>query len=293
MRHRRTVARPALAIDPRALILRAPMTDATLSRFDRDTQLSPTAPGVYGVRIDTAWWVARGPNGGYVAALLVRALEAAVGDPARQLRSITVHYVRPPAEGPARVETRIERVGGSLTSVSARLVQGDALQALALAAFSKPRATASFHHAVMPEVAPPEAIAPRGDPRVPIHARYEQRWAIGPHYFEGARGREAITGGWIRLAEGSHALDAALLTAYADAWPPSVFATNELPMALGGVPTVDLTVHVRGELPLPDDFVLVSFRTREVSGGFLEEDGEIWSRDGRLLAHSRQLGVVL
>lgn len=274
-------------------MLRAPMPSTPACRFDRDTRVTLSASGSFDANVDRGWWVARGPNGGYVAALLVRALEQACGDPARQLRSLTIHYVRPPAEGPARIETRVERIGGSLTTLSARLVQGDALQALALAAFSKPRETPAFHHAVMPEVAPPEAIPPRGEARVPIHERYEQRWAIGPRYFEGARGREAVTGGWIRLAEGSRSIDAALLAAYADAWPPSVFATHELPMALGGVPTVDLTVHVRAALPLPDDFVLVSFRTREVAGGFLEEDGEIWSRDGRLLAHSRQLGVVL
>ncbi len=269
------------------------MTTPVPSRFDRDTQLTLTAPGVHEGTIDRGWWVARGPNGGFIAAMLVRAMEQAVNDPARQLRSLTIHYVRPPVEGPARVETRVERVGGSLTTLGARLLQGDSLQALALAAFSKPRETASFSHAVMPEVAPPEAIAPRHDPKVPIHARYEQRWAIGPRTFEGVRGREAVTGGWIRLAEGTRPLDAALLAAYADAWPPAVFATEELPMGLGGVPTVDLTVHVRAALPLPDDFVLVVFRTRTVAHGFLEEDGEIWSRDGRLLAHSRQLGVVL
>jgi acyl-CoA thioesterase len=274
-------------------MLRAPMTTPSQSRFDRDTRVTLAVPGVYDARVDRGWWVARGPNGGFVAALLVRAMEHAVGDPERQLRSVTIHYVRPPAEGAARVETRVERVGGSMTTLSARLVQGDALQALALAAFSKPRESASFHHAVMPEVVPPEAAPPRHEARVPIHERYEQRWAIGPRYFEGVRGREAITGGWIRLAEGARPLDAALLTAFADAWPPSVFASHELPMMLGGVPTVDLTVHIRAALPLPDDFVLVAFRTREVSGGFLEEDGEIWSRDGRLLAHSRQLGVVL
>lgn len=263
------------------------------SRFDRDTRVTLASPGVFDANIDRGWWVARGPNGGFVAALLVRAMEQATADPARQLRSVTIHYVRPPAEGPARVETRVERVGGSLTTISARLLQGDSLQALALAAFSKPRETPSFHHAVMPEVAPPEAADRRRDPRVPIHERYDQRWAIGPRYFDGVRGREAITGGCLRLAEGTRPLDAPLLTAYADAWPPSVFATNELPMMLGGVPTVDLTVHIRATLPQPDDFVLAVFRTREVAGGFLEEDGEIWSRSGQLLAHSRQLGVVM
>ncbi|MBM4381731.1 MAG: thioesterase family protein [Deltaproteobacteria bacterium] len=263
------------------------------SRFDRDTACTLVAPGVYDARVDRGWWVARGPNGGYVAALLVRAMEQAVADPARQLRSVTIHYVRPPREGAARVETRVERVGGSLTTLSARLLQGDSLQALALAAFSKPRTTPEMRHAAMPEVAPPEALEPRRDPKVTIHERYEQRWAIGPRYFEGARGREALTGGWIRLAEGQRPIDGTLLAALADAWPPAVFASTELPMALGGVPTVDLTVHIRAALPLPADFVLAMFRTREVSGGFLEEDGELWSRDGRLLAHSRQLGVVL
>jgi len=38
---------------------------------------------------------------------------------------------------------------------------------------------------------------------------------------------------------------------------------------------------------------LVRFRTQEVVAGYLEETGEIWSEDGRLLAESRQLAVVL
>ena len=77
---------------------------------------------------------------------------------------------------------------------------------------------------------------------------------------------------------------------------PAVFAAKELDGKLmAGVPTVDLTVHIRTPVPVDiptDEPVLVVFRTREVTGGFLEEDGEIWSRDGRLLALARQLGVA-
>jgi acyl-CoA thioesterase len=42
-----------------------------------------------------------------------------------------------------------------------------------------------------------------------------------------------------------------------------------------------------------DPWLLVRFRTRLAAEGYLEEDGEIWDRDGRLLAHSRQLALIL
>ena len=269
---------------------------AVPTRFDRDTQPRPLGGGAYGVRIERGWWVVRGPNGGYIAALLVRALEQAVGDPSRPLRSLTVHYLRPPAEGEARVETALERAGRGVTNASARLFQAGKLKAIALAAFARASASVEMHHALPPEVAPAEACPLRSASGIPIHEQFEQRVAIGPLPMSGPRTREARTGGWLRLVE-PRPLDAALLVAYADAWPPAVFATSEIPPSAGGVPTVDLTVHVRTPLPAPGvgpaDPVLVSFRTREVSQGLLEEDGEIWSRDGRLLAHSRQLAVLL
>ena len=265
------------------------------TRFDIDTAVSPCGAGRFEATLDGGWFIGRGPNGGYVAAILVNALSQAVGDGKRELRSITIHYLRPPAKGPVHIETAIERSGRTLTTVTARMFQQEELQAIAIAAFATGRGGPEFHQHSMPDVPPPEACDPMGESIVPIHRRFVHRVAMGPQIFEGEKTRAAITGGWLNLREG-RPLDAALLVAYTDAWPPAVFASSELPPTARNVPTIDLSVHVRApELSRvgPTDPVLAVFRTREVRDGYLEEDGEIWSRDGELLAHSRQLGLFL
>jgi acyl-CoA thioesterase len=56
-------------------------------------------------------------------------------------------------------------------------------------------------------------------------------------------------------------------------------------------------VHLRSVEALrrmqPDDWMAVRFRTTVAGEGYLEEDGELWAPDGTLIAHSRQLGVLL
>jgi len=265
------------------------------TRFDNDTATTLIGPGQFDAKLDNGWFIVRGPNGGYIAAILVNALSQAVDDAERELRSITIHYLRPPTEGSARIETTIERTGRTLTSVTARMFQQGALQAIAIAAFAKSRGGPELHQYAMPDVQPPEACPLMGEARIPIHDRFEHRFAIGPKFLDGELTNTARTGGWMRLKDG-RPLDAALLVAYTDAWPPAVFACSELPATARNVPTIDLTVHIRAPKLSrigPTDPVLAVFRTREVREGFLEEDGEIWSRDGELLAHSRQLGLLL
>lgn len=265
--------------------------------FDRETAITKLGDGRYSATMATSWWVVRGPNGGYLAAIILRALTDAVDDPERTPRSLTVHYASSPGEGDVELNTVIERVGRSLTTCTCRMEQNGKLVALAVAAFSKPRPGPEFCDVVMPQVPGPEfyvptPTAPRDAPA--IARRYETRWAIGHPPVPGVpSGARAVAGGWIRLPE-LRAVDALLAAAITDGWLPPTFSRIQEPVV---VPTVDLTIHFRAELPHPglaaDAFVLASFRTNVAAGGFLEEDGEIWAPDGTLLAQSRQLATIL
>jgi acyl-CoA thioesterase len=261
-----------------------------MSRFADDTAITPLGDSRYAATIDRGWWIERGPNGGYLAAIVLRAIVAEVADPARRPRSLTLHYLRPPVEGPCEVVVVVERAGRGLTTASVRLRQDGRDCILGLAALGVERPGQTFDDQRAPEVAPPEDLpARRIDPAVsiPIQHRYDTRHALGSPPF--VPGPEAMTGGWIRTVD-DDPVDEILLAALTDAWPPAAFSRLE---GRVGVPTIDLTIHFRHAPSGEAGWSLVRFRTSVAADGYLEEDGEVWSADGRLLAQSRQLAVVL
>ncbi len=266
------------------------------SPFDTETAVRRTGPGHYAATMSREWWVAKGPNGGFVAAVILRAMQQEIDDTERTPRSLTVHYLSPAGDGDAELQVVVERTGRSMTNCSVRLSQDGRVVALALGAFSTSRQAVEFTDLVMPQVPGPSHFQARpAPPEAPaIARRWDTRWAIGrPPELGRARSGQAVAGGWIRLPE-LRPVDAMVAAAITDAWIPPTFSRLDEPVI---IPTVDLTIHFRTALPHPglaaDDFVLASFRTTVASGGFLEEDGEVWAPDGTLLAQSRQLATVL
>lgn len=268
-------------------------------RFEEETAVTPLGGGRYRADFTRDWFVFAGPNGGIVAAVLLRACIAEVADAVRSPRTLTVHYLAPPGEGPAEVQVSVERAGRGVSFLSARLFQRGEAKATALVAFGAPRAeVVRWSARPVPAMAPVEQCRDLDEGEVadapPIRHRWECREAFGP---EGGRSGPTAgirTGGWLR-ARTAAPVDVVLVAAMADAWLPPLIA--ERGDHRFGVPTVELTVHFRDTTTLdrigPADWLACSFSTDVAQEGFLEEDGLIWSADGRLVAMSRQLAVLV
>jgi len=169
------------------------------SAFLRDTAVDPLGDRSYRGHVSAGWFTPRGANGGFLAAIVLRAIMDRESDKARSPRSLTLHYLRPPAEGEVRITVSEERRGGSLTTYSARMEQGGSLCVLALAALSQDFASSLNYGPSMPEVPPPDGLVVRDDPALPpIAHRFAIQGAVGYEPFSG--GPEALTGGWIAFA---------------------------------------------------------------------------------------------
>jgi acyl-CoA thioesterase len=263
-----------------------------MDRFERDTFLEAVGAYRFKGSLDTGRWIVKGPNGGYLAAILLRSMLMTTHEPDRATRSLTIHYLTVPDAGPIEIATSVEKTGRSITTVMARMSQGLKPIALAIGVFGKPFSDYDFQDIAMPAVSAPESYVEfRGV--VPNAERYEMRPAIGGEPWSGAE--RALTGGWIRPKE-ERPPDVLLITALSDAWYPSIFVKTRDGQFAGAVPTIDLTIYFRVEMPLansrPDDYYLVRFESTTARQGYVEESGELWSKDGVLVAQSRQLALL-
>jgi acyl-CoA thioesterase len=257
----------------------------------RATALHTVAPGRFEADVDPLWFVQTGPNGGYVAALLMRALITTVGDEARPARSLSIHYLQPAVAGTAVIEVDVLRAGRSLSFLTVRLVQGDRLIATGLAAFGAGRSDLAFQDVSPPADLPgPDDLAPPQTPPFlspPIADRLDYRPTAPTELFCGG---DAEFWCWLRLRD-TAPVDAAVLALYVDAMIPTLFVRATAPVL---VPTVDLTLHLRATpRPAYEGWCLGHVRTRTVADGFAEEDCDIYDDAGVLLAQSRQLGLVV
>lgn len=270
------------------------------TELDRALALTRPEGDGFGARLDHGWTIGHAVNGGVLLALVGRALQETIGteghpDPF----AVSAYYLSAAVPGPATVVTEQVRTGRTMATGQASIFQvGDAGERLervrALATFGdlaglpdEVRTSAEPPDLPAPDACVSAAMAPEGSAGdLPFLHRFDMRldpdtvgWAMG------APSHRGYIQGWVRMADGREP-DPLMLLLAVDTLPPVTFD-----MGLSGwAPTLELSAHVRA-VPAPG-WLRVRVSTRNLAGGLLEEDAEVWDSRDRLVAQARQLARV-
>ena len=239
------------------------------------------------ILVDESWSVGGKPHGGF---LLRSAVELALDEGHPHPLAVSAHYVSSPDHDAADVEVERLRTGRRVASSRVRLSQHDAVRAeVLLSAGTLSTADPYWTSGLVPPELPPLESCPRTPPVGPTGIRVgyfdHVDLRMDPASAQWAVGRPAGVGevrGWMRRADGADASPLDLLV-FCDAMPPATFDVG----LYGWVPTLELTVHVRG-LAAPG-WLRVVQRATVLRDGWVDEECLVWDSAGHLVAQARQL----
>lgn len=251
--------------------------------------------GIYSATIAPAWHLAMAPQGGVVAAIAARAMEAELAT-GQSLRSFHGVFASPVPVGPVEVEVDVIRSGRSISQVQAavRAVGADA-GFTALAAFGHERPGFAYTELQMPDVAgpddcvsfrdppPPEADLPDG-PVFPFWREViEGRPALGHAPWDPSPRGAAEVATWVRFehfpADEHGQFDPLALLVAADMMPSAVFEPMGPTETGWFAPSVDITVHLL-ERPT-GTWILNHNRAHYAGDGYASAEAALWDPSGR------------
>lgn len=256
-----------------------------MSRFIDDTRSTKTAEGRHETSINDRWAINGNPNGGYLMAIMARALaEETDAGPASIL---TANFLSRALPGPAEILIEPMARSSQYQRYQLRLLQEGSERVRCLATLRSGGAEC----AEVRYEAGPAPLAARSHcvpvPRIPNFSLFERiELRMDPScasWFGGELSEKSENRGWIRVEEGLR-WDLPSLLLLADSMPPAVLASHGM---VAWVPTLELSANIRA-LPR-SEWLNCSLRTRFVTCGMLEADGELWDEEGNLVAISRQV----
>ncbi|WP_433467398.1 thioesterase family protein [Spirillospora sp. CA-128828] len=239
------------------------------------------------------WGVDTKLHGGYLLAILGRAVGRVAGDEHPHLSASSAAFLRAPVPGPAEVCVETLRVGRTTAQYRARLIQDDQPMVEALVTQERLEDADPWWTSMSPvELPEPQDcfLAPTDPPGagfpVPLMDVVEEHVDPGVLGFAfGRPSRRGLVAGWQRLADGSDWDPLSLLVAL-DMLPAATFDL-ELP---GWAPTIQFTAYIRC-LPAPGP-VRVRMQATQVTTDRIDELVHIWDSKDRLVAHATQLAAI-
>ena len=244
--------------------------------------LDRVGEGVYEHEGDKRWWGFNGLFGGYTISLAALACRRELEGTGRQLRSITMQFLRPVPAKLIRLELKVERSGRAVSFISGRLLVEEIPYGLFLAASSEDQDGQEFVNISMPEVPPFDESGRSPSPPIaplPVFELFD-RWEI-------SRTRDSVFV-WVRPKQPAP-VDLSDVLMASDVIPPVAIGQVTDPHIAG---TIGLTTHLRAPLPVPESAgkpLLVELHTSASIGGHVDETSRVWSPDGLLLAEGLQL----
>jgi len=261
--------------------------------FERALHLHPVEDGCYRTEIPDGWQQGRGAFGGLVMAVLVRAIEHAEPDTARQLRALTGEIPAPVLPGSAVVRVEVLRRGARVTTVRALLMQHGKVLAQATGVLGAAREDVPSRHTIeVPAMRPWHEVEPIPfvPGLMPTFSRHMEMRNLGAIPFQGDNVQR--TEGWIRPRAAMGPRGAAWLAAMVDVWWPCALVTFHAPRPTA---TITYTLECVGDFEGLDADAPVYHRAHSpiVRDGYAVEFRELWGSDGRLLALNQQTFVII
>jgi acyl-CoA thioesterase-2 len=252
--------------------------------LDRATRLEGEGAS-HSIELSREWEI-WGPNGGYLAALALRAagLHAEIAQPA----SFYCHFLRSPAFDRVELDVSTLRRGRRSESLAVRMTQrGEpVLQALVRTAADAP----GYEHQqpLIPDVPAPQTLPEHRRLPFPFWQNIERRLIDDGEHAEGepSRDRRAVVREWTRFRPqpcfDDPFLDAArsliLLDTYG--WPAAYRKYRDRAMV---APNLDTSVWFHQRAPR-SEWLLIDHECPIGHRGLLGVSGRVWSADGLLLA---------
>lgn len=243
------------------------------------------------VTVPEHWAQGRTTFGGLTAAILCQATARNV-DPDRDLRSVTIGFVRPLEMGvPFTIELETLASGKTVTIRSAQLIQTGKVRATAQVDYVKPL---DSQVVITPFQPPPltavgDEVALAGEQLPAFFQHFDNHVATDGIPFRSHAVPEL--GGWMRFREAPQAITNAHLICMIDSWPPTASPHYE---GFKPLSTLSWTMHLTqaASAVSPSDYLGYLAKVSFGQNGLSASDAVIWAPDGRLLARSYQTNII-